>query len=185
MNTLLKKSKDHKTRSRLAPVVVLALLFSLVACSGNSGSDSESPDTSAAAAGCAATSIFWLKERGLMPGLCMSNEFISRDESLHTEFAVLLYSMIKNKLSQNDIHRIIKEAVTIEMEFITESIPCNLLGMNADLMKEYIKFIADRLVVQLGYEKIYEAKNPFPFMDRINLEHKTNFFIFLMSYGFI
>ena len=121
-------------------------------------------------------SIFWLKERGLMPGLCMSNEFISRDESLHTEFAVLLYSMIKNKLSQEQIHTIIKEAVVIELEFITESIPCNLLGMNAELMKEYIKFIADRLVVQLGYDKIYEAKNPFPFMDRINLEHKTNFF---------
>jgi ribonucleotide reductase beta subunit family protein with ferritin-like domain len=106
----------------------------------------------------------------------MSNEFISRDESLHTEFAVLLYSMIKNKLSQSDIHQIIKEAVTIELEFITESIPCNLLGMNSELMKEYVKFIADRLVVQLGYEKIYDAKNPFPFMDRINLEHKTNFF---------
>jgi ribonucleotide reductase beta subunit family protein with ferritin-like domain len=121
-------------------------------------------------------SIFWLKERGLMPGLCMSNEFISRDESLHTEFAVLLYSMIKNKLTQEQVHTIIKEAVVIELEFITESIPCNLLGMNAELMKEYIKFIADRLVVQLGYDKIYEAKNPFPFMDRINLEHKTNFF---------
>jgi ribonucleotide reductase beta subunit family protein with ferritin-like domain len=121
-------------------------------------------------------SIFWLKERGLMPGLCMSNEFISRDESLHTEFAVLLYSMIKNKLTLEQVHTIIKEAVVIELEFITESIPCNLLGMNAELMKEYIKFIADRLVVQLGYDKIYEAKNPFPFMDRINLEHKTNFF---------
>jgi ribonucleotide reductase beta subunit family protein with ferritin-like domain len=121
-------------------------------------------------------SIFWLKERGLMPGLCTSNEFISRDESLHTEFAVLLYSMIKNKLDQVEVHDLIKEAVDIELEFIIDSIPCNMLGMNSELMQEYIKFVADRLVVQLGYEKIYNAKNPFPFMDRINLEHKTNFF---------
>jgi ribonucleoside-diphosphate reductase subunit M2 len=121
-------------------------------------------------------SIFWLKERGLMPGLCMSNEFISRDEGLHTEFAILLYSMIHQKLEPNVVHDIVKDAVDIEIEFITDSIPCNLLGMNAELMKEYIRFVADRLVVQLGYDKIYEAKNPFPFMDRINLEHKTNFF---------
>lgn len=121
-------------------------------------------------------SIFWLKERGLMPGLCTSNEFISRDESLHTEFAILLYSMMEEKLYEEEVHDLIKEAVDIEIQFITESIPCNLLGMNADLMQEYIKFMADRLVVQLGYEKIYNAKNPFPFMDRICLENKTNFF---------
>jgi ribonucleotide reductase beta subunit family protein with ferritin-like domain len=121
-------------------------------------------------------SIFWLKERGLMPGLCTSNEFISRDEGLHCEFAVLLYSMIKNRLSQQDVFDLINEAVNIEIKFITDSIPCNLLGMNANLMEEYIKFCADRLIVQLGYERLYNAKNPFPFMDRINLEHKTNFF---------
>lgn len=121
-------------------------------------------------------SIFWLKERSLMPGLCTSNEFISRDESLHTEFAILLYSMIQNKISQEDVHELIKEAVDIEIEFITESIPCNLLGMNAELMQEYIKFVSDRLVVQLGYDKIYDAKNPFNFMDRICLENKSNFF---------
>lgn len=121
-------------------------------------------------------SIFWLKERGLMPGLCTSNEFISRDEGLHTQFAVLLYSMIKNKLEQVDVHALVEEAVNIETEFITDSIPCNLLGMNSNLMSEYIKFVADRLLVQLGYEKLYQAKNPFPFMDRICLEHKSNFF---------
>ncbi len=121
-------------------------------------------------------SIFWLKERGLMPGLCMSNEFISRDESLHTEFAILLYTYIKNRIPEQQVHDLFKEAVNIEINFITESIPCNMLGMNSLLMQEYIKFVADRLLVQLGYNKIYEAKNPFPFMNRINLEHKTNFF---------
>lgn len=120
--------------------------------------------------------IFWLKERGVMPGLCLSNEFISRDEALHTEFAVLLYSMLKNKLSQDTIHTIVKEAVEIEDEFINESIPCRLLGMNSDLMSQYIKYVADRLIVQLGYDKIYNVTNPFHFMDRINLEHKANFF---------
>ena len=121
-------------------------------------------------------SIFWLKERGLMPGLCTSNEFISRDESLHTEFAILLYSKIKNRLSQEEVHDLMKEAVGIEIEFIVDSIPCNLLGMNSGLMQEYIKFVADRLLVQLGYDQLYETKNPFPFMDRINLGQKTNFF---------
>lgn len=120
--------------------------------------------------------IFWLKERGVMPGLCTSNEFISRDEGLHTEFAILLYSMLHNKLSQDTIHQIVHEAVEIEDEFITDSIPCHLLGMNADLMSQYIKFVADRLVVQLGYDKIWHATNPFAFMDRICLENKTNFF---------
>lgn len=121
-------------------------------------------------------SIFWLKERGLMPGLCVSNELISRDESLHTEFAALLYSMMQNKLSQETIYEIIRDAVAIEDEFINESIPCNMLGMNAELMSQYIKFVADRLVSQLGYDKIWNVSNPFPFMDRIGIEHKPNFF---------
>ena len=121
-------------------------------------------------------SIYWLKERNLMPGLCASNVLISKDESLHTEFAILLYSMLKNKLNETKIYELIKEAVDIEIEFITESIPCSLLGMNNELMSEYVKFVADRLVVQLGYSKIYDTKNPFPFMDRINLESKSNFF---------
>lgn len=121
--------------------------------------------------------IFWLKERGLMPGLCFSNELISRDESQHTEFAMLLYSMLpKQKLSESVIRDIVMEAVEIETEFIVDSIPCSLLGMNSDLMTQYIKFVADRLVVQLGYEKIYHVTNPFHFMDRICLDTKTNFF---------
>ena len=121
-------------------------------------------------------SIFWLNERGVMPGLCISNQFISRDEGLHTEFAVMLYSMLSHKLSQDVIHDMIKEAVTIEDEFINESIPCNMLGMNAELMSQYIRFVADRLALQLGYEAIWHVKNPFDFMDRICLDNKTNFF---------
>lgn len=121
-------------------------------------------------------SIFWLKERGVMPGLCLSNEFISRDEGLHTEFAVLLYSHLNNKLPEDTIHAMVREAVEIEDEFITESIPCNMLGMNAALMSQYIRFVADRLIVQLGYEKIWNVTNPFSFMDRIGLESKSNFF---------
>ena len=121
-------------------------------------------------------SIFWLNERGLMPGLCISNQFISRDEGLHTEFAVLLYSMLRNKLSQDIMHDMVREAVSIEDEFINESIPCNMLGMNSELMSQYIRFVADRLVVQLGYEPIWQMKNPFDFMDRICLDNKTNFF---------
>lgn len=121
-------------------------------------------------------SIFWMKERGLMPGLCLSNEFISRDEGLHTEFACLLYTYVKNKLSQEEVFDIIKEAVDIESEFINESIPCHLLGMNGDLMNQYIRFVADRLVFQLGYDKIWNVTNPFDFMDRICLENKSNFF---------
>jgi ribonucleotide reductase beta subunit family protein with ferritin-like domain len=120
--------------------------------------------------------IFWLKERGLMPGLCTSNEFISRDEGLHTEFAVLLYSHLQNKLSKDELYLLIKEAVNIEQEFITEALPCNLIGMNMVLMKNYIEFVADRLIVQLGYEKIYNTINPFQFMERISVEGKTNFF---------
>lgn len=121
-------------------------------------------------------SIFWLKKRGLMPGLTFSNELISRDEGMHTDFAVLLYSMINNKLSYKIIKEIIEEAVTIEKEFITESIPCQMIGMNSKLMSQYIEFVADRLVMQLGYEKIYNSRNPFEFMEMISLDGKTNFF---------
>jgi ribonucleotide reductase beta subunit family protein with ferritin-like domain len=121
-------------------------------------------------------SIYWLKERNLMPGLCASNVAISRDESLHTEFAILLYSYLSNKLSEEQVHTIIKDAVDIEIQFITESIPCNMLGMNSNLMSEYVQYVADRLVSQLGYSKIYNTSNPFPFMDRIAMENKVNFF---------
>tara|TARA_Y100001970_G_scaffold291000_2_gene426632 strand:- start:7562 stop:8458 length:897 start_codon:yes stop_codon:yes gene_type:complete len=121
-------------------------------------------------------SIYWLKERGVMHGLTFSNELISRDESLHTEFAILLYSHIVNKLSEEQVHNIIKDAVVIEKEFIIDSLPCRLLGMNSDLMSQYIEFVSDRIVVQLGYNKIYNVSNPFDFMDRIGLEDKQNFF---------
>lgn len=121
-------------------------------------------------------SIFWLKKRGLMPGLCFSNELISRDEALHCEFAILLYSKLIKKLSKERIYEIIKEAVDIETEFICDALPCRLIGMNADLMTQYIKFVADRLVLQLGYNKIYNVSNPFIWMEMISLEGKTNFF---------
>lgn len=120
--------------------------------------------------------IYWLKERNLMPGLCLSNEFIARDEGLHCNFACLLYSMLKTKLQYDIIKEMISEVVAIETEFITESLPCKLIGMNNDLMKEYIKFVADRLVRDLGYKNIYNASNPFHFMENIALEGKTNFF---------
>jgi len=120
--------------------------------------------------------IYWLKERGLMPGLTTFNEFISRDETLHTEFAVLLYTMLKNKLPADTVYTIMQEAIEMEKEFICHSFPCELLGMNAKLMSEYIEFVADRLLVQLGYEKRYFARNPFPFMNRISLDLKENFF---------
>lgn len=121
-------------------------------------------------------SIFWLKQRGLMPGLTTSNEFISRDEGLHTEFACLLYSMDANKLTKAKAYKMVKEAVKIEKEFITEALPCALLGMNAKHMSQYIEFVADRLLLQLGYPKTYNTANPFPFMERISLEGKDNFF---------
>jgi len=121
-------------------------------------------------------SIFWLKERGLMPGLTFSNELIARDEGMHTDFACLLYSMLSNKLSQKVIFNIIQEAVDIEKSFITESLPCKLIGMNSGLMTEYIEFVADRLLQQLGYNKLYNAKNPFPFMEMISIDSKVNFF---------
>jgi ribonucleoside-diphosphate reductase subunit M2 len=121
-------------------------------------------------------SIFWLKKRGLMPGLTFSNELISRDEALHCEFAVLLYSKLQKKLQKERIHEIIKEAVEIEVEFICDALPCRLIGMNSELMTQYIKFVADRLFLQLGYEKIYNSSNPFSWMELISLEGKTNFF---------
>ena len=121
-------------------------------------------------------SIYWLKKRGLMPGLTFSNELISRDEALHTEFAVLLYSKLQKKINKSRIHEIIKEAVDIEIEFICDALPCRLIGMNSELMSQYIKFVADRLLLQLGYDKIYNAANPFDFMELISLEGKTNFF---------
>jgi len=122
-------------------------------------------------------SIFWLKKRGLMPGLSFSNELISRDENLHCDFAVHLYNNhIVNRLSQNTINNIICSALDIEKKFITKSIPVDLIGMNAKLMIQYLEFVADRLIVKLGYEKVYNSKNPFDFMQNIALEGKTNFF---------
>jgi ribonucleoside-diphosphate reductase subunit M2 len=121
-------------------------------------------------------SIYWLKKRGLMPGLTFSNELISRDEALHTEFAVLLYNKLQKKMPKARIHEIIKEAVVIETEFICEALPCRLIGMNSTLMTQYIQFVADRLCLQLGYDKIYNVANPFDFMELISLESKTNFF---------
>ena len=120
--------------------------------------------------------IFWLKQRGIMPGLTLSNEFIARDEGLHTDFACTLYGKLVNRLTKQQAHKIIREAVKIEKQFITKSLPCELIGMNAKLMSQYIEFVADRLVQQLGYPKIYSATNPFDFMERISLENKDNFF---------
>jgi len=121
-------------------------------------------------------SIYWLKKRGLMPGLTFSNELISRDEALHTEFAILLYSKLNNKLTEKCIYKIIKDAVTIETEFICDALSCKLIGMNSQLMTQYIQFVADRLCLQLGYNKIYNIANPFPWMELISLQSKTNFF---------
>ena len=121
-------------------------------------------------------SIFWLKKRGLMPGLTFSNELISRDEALHCEFAILLYSKLVKKMDKVRIHELIKEAVEIESEFICEALPCRLIGMNSEMMTQYIQFVADRLCVQLGYKKIYNSSNPFDWMEMISLEGKTNFF---------
>jgi len=121
-------------------------------------------------------SIYWLKKRGLMPGLTFSNELISRDEALHTEFAILLYNKLLKKVSKNKVYEIIKEAVEIETEFICDALPCRLIGMNAELMTQYIQFVADRLSLQLGYDKIYNVNNPFDFMVLISVEQKTNFF---------
>jgi ribonucleoside-diphosphate reductase beta chain len=122
-------------------------------------------------------SIFWLKKRGLMPGLSFSNELISRDEGLHCDFACLLYNKhLINKLTKNQVRDIIAQAVEIEKEFILDALPVKLIGMNSELMSQYIEFVADRLLVELGNEKIYNATNPFDFMDMISIEGKTNFF---------
>jgi len=122
-------------------------------------------------------SIFWLKKRGLMPGLTFSNELISRDEGMHCDFACLLYNKhIKNKLSKETIRMIITDAVEIEKKFVTDAIPVALIGMNAELMCQYIEFVSDRLLVALGNEKAYNVENPFPWMDMISLQGKTNFF---------
>lgn len=120
--------------------------------------------------------IFWLKKRGLMPGLTFSNELISRDEGLHCDFACLLYSLLKMKLSEERVKAIISDAVEIEREFVCEALPCRLVGMNADLMSTYIEFVADRLMTALGYGKIYNVQNPFDWMELISLQGKTNFF---------
>lgn len=123
--------------------------------------------------------IYWLKERGLMPGLCFSNELISRDEAMHTEFAILLYNKYlepHERLPETQVHEMVRQAVTLETGFINDAIPCSMVGMNADLMDKYVKFVSDRLLAQLGYSKLWNIKNPFPFMERISLENKTNFF---------
>ena len=121
-------------------------------------------------------SIYWLKKRGIMHGLTFSNELISRDEALHTEFAILLYNKLNTKISETDIQKIIKEAVLIETEFICEALPCRLIGMNSIMMTQYIQFVADRLLIQLGYKKIFNVSNPFDWMELISIENKTNFF---------
>mgnify|MGYP000214066420 FL=1 len=122
-------------------------------------------------------SIFWLKKRGLMPGLSFSNELISRDEGLHTDFAVHLYKHhIQDKLSKERLIEIIDSALTIEKEFITEALPVSLIGMNSDLMKQYLEYVSDRLLIDLGVGKVYNSENPFDFMKNIAMENKTNFF---------
>ena len=121
-------------------------------------------------------SIYWLKKRGLMPGLTFSNELISRDEALHTEFAVLLFNKLQKKPNKKKVSEIVQEAVVIEKEFICEALPCKLIGMNAKMMSQYIEFVADRLLVQLGCDRVYDVSNPFDFMEMISIEGKTNFF---------
>ena len=125
---------------------------------------------------CSFCSIFWLKKRGLMPGLTFSNELISRDEGLHTDFACLLYSRLEHPLPEETAHRIVADAVALERDFCCEALSCALVGMNADLMSQYIDFVADRLLVALGYQKLYNARNPFDWMEMISLQGKTNFF---------
>ncbi|RMZ97578.1 ribonucleoside-diphosphate reductase small chain-like [Brachionus plicatilis] len=121
-------------------------------------------------------SIFWLKKRGLMPGLAFSNELISRDEGLHTDFACLMYRHLNNRPSQERVYEIVRDAVKIEIEFLTDSLPCDLIGMNSRLMAQYIEYVADRLLVELQCEKVYKSENPFDFMENISLSGKTNFF---------
>lgn len=121
-------------------------------------------------------SIYWLKSRGLMPGLSTANQFISRDENLHTEFGIEMYKMLENRLDEKMVHELFKEAVDIEKEFITESLPVSLIGMNCKLMSEYIEMVADRWLILLGYNKLYNTSNPFSFMEMISLGEKVNFF---------
>lgn len=120
--------------------------------------------------------IFWLKKRGLLPGLCFSNELISRDEGLHLEFAIELFKLLKHKPSQDIVHEIVREAVAIEKSFILEALPCSLIGMNAEKMSEYIEYVSDRMLKQAGFDKIWNTQNPFDFMENISLDGKTNFF---------
>ncbi|KAK6122635.1 hypothetical protein DH2020_043611 [Rehmannia glutinosa] len=120
--------------------------------------------------------IFWLKKRAMMPGLTFSNELISRDEGLHCDFACLLYSLLRKQLHWQRVHLIVREAVEIETEFVCDALPCALIGMNSDLMSQYIKFVADRLLVALGYQRMYNVENPFDWMEFISLQGKTNFF---------
>ena len=120
--------------------------------------------------------IFWIKKKNLMPGLCDSNELIARDEGMHTDFAILLYSMIHNKIDESTVHQMFREAVIIEKEFICESLPCSLLGMNSEAMSQYIEFVSDRLLESLNYNKIWGTINPFDFMESMSIEGKTNFF---------
>lgn len=120
--------------------------------------------------------IFWLKQKNIMPGLISSNELIARDEGMHCDYSIMLYHMLKNKLTQDKVHEMFKEAVNTEKIFICDSLPCSLLGMNSDLMEQYIKFVADQLIVRLGYEKIWNLENPFTWMEALSIEGKTNFF---------
>jgi ribonucleoside-diphosphate reductase subunit M2 len=120
--------------------------------------------------------IYWFRTKNLLPGLCFSNELISRDEALHTEFGVAVYRKLKNRLKQAEIHAIVKEAVEIETEFICDALPCRLIGMNSVLMTQYIQFVADRVCLQLGYDKIWGVSCPFSYMETISIERKSNFF---------
>lgn len=120
--------------------------------------------------------IFWLKQKNIMPGLISSNELIARDEGMHCDYSIMLYQMLKNKLSEEKIHQMFIEAVNTERIFICESLPCYLLGMNSNLMEQYIKFVADQLIVKLGYNKLFKVENPFTWMESISIEGKTNFF---------
>jgi ribonucleoside-diphosphate reductase subunit M2 len=120
--------------------------------------------------------IYWFRSKNLLPGLCFSNELISRDEALHTEFGIALYQKLKTKLSVKAVHSIIKEAVEIETEFICEALPCRLIGMNSSLMTKYIQFVADRVCIQLGCPKIWNVACPFSFMETISIQRKSNFF---------
>ena len=120
--------------------------------------------------------IYWMNSRGLLPGLSQSNQYISRDESLHCEFGIALYNLLPDSLNESVVHSIVKEAVDIEIEFITESLPVSLLGMNQMLMGQYIKFVADRWLTCLNYNKIYNVEQPFAFMELISLQGKSNFF---------